>query len=43
MSQMSSEKMNTLSRSILGLESSILANRDTQLVFEEFWIEAQAL
>lgn len=42
-SQISSEKMNRVSRSLLGLEGSIMANRDTQLVFEEFWIETQAL
>lgn len=43
LSRLSSEKLNFLTTKSLGLENALLANRDTQLVFEEFWIQTQNL
>lgn len=37
------EKLNFLSKQSLGLENALMANRDSQLVFEEFWIQTQNL
>lgn len=41
LSQLSPAKLSVLSEKALGLEGALRANRDTQLVFEEFWIQTQ--
>lgn len=41
LSQLSPNKLTLMTSRALGLEGALRANRDSQLVFEEFWIQTQ--